>query len=108
METKEKATITAAPNNDDAKEMFSKDMAKILMYLRYKSASSLTLSIETRIMRCCVCWYLKNLMELGVVREAGREYDKRTNRWVKVYSADETKWKRPQYLQNDLFKNTEA
>lgn len=108
MKNKNKATITAAPNIDDAKVRNPKDMTKILDYLRYKTACSLTISIETRIMRCCVCWYLKHLMELGAVREVGREFDKRTHRTVKTYSADKTKLERPQYLQNDLFKNTEV
>lgn len=101
---KEKGQATEAthPNNTDAKIAKTKQLCKVLEYLTLYDGSSLSISDATGVPRCSVCYYLADLLSVGVIGLIGR-FRGRTGRKMKVYSSDRSKWLTASTRQLSLF-----
>ena len=86
------AVTTTHPNNTDTKVQKIKGIEKVIAYFRYKmEGSTLSIADATGIARCSVCYYLRDLITLGIVGLVGRKRG-RTGRLMKMYSTDKGKW----------------
>lgn len=101
---KKNRATEAAPNQDDTKVQRINDMRKVLTYLQTHVANSLSISIDVRVMRCSITWYLDSLIKDGHIQVVGRGFDERTHSWMNLYTADKNQWKKPDSKQLDLFR----
>jgi response regulator of citrate/malate metabolism len=98
------AVTTTHPNNTGTKVQQIKGIEKILAFFRYKAeGSTLSIADATGVARCSVCYYLADLIHLGIIGYCGRKVG-RTGRLMKNYTADPNKWlKRHANTQLSLF-----
>lgn len=82
----------------------TKDLAKVLEYFRYTTATTLMCFLATGILRNSVTWYVSFLEEAGMLRVAKKAADPYTGRMAKYYTADESKFPKVQCVQLNLFK----
>ena len=86
------AVTTTHPNNTDTKVLKIKGIEKVIGYFRYKiEGSTLSIADATGVARCSVCYYVADLLTLGVIGYSGRKVG-RTGRKMKHYSIDRKKW----------------
>lgn len=86
------AVTTTHPNNTVAKVQKIKGIEKVIAYFRYKlEGSTLSIADATGVARCSVCYYLADLLEMGVIGFCGRRRG-RTGRMMKNYTTDPQKW----------------
>lgn len=82
----------------------TKDLAKVLEYFRYTTATTLMCFLATGILRNSVTWYVSFLEKAGMLRVVHKAADPFTGKMAKYYTADETKFPKVQCVQLDLFK----
>ena len=90
---KGQAAVTTPPlNNTDAKIQKMKGIEKVIAFFRYKKeGSTLSISDATGVARCSVCYYIADLLTLGIIGYCGRKVG-RTGRKMKHYTIDRKKW----------------
>jgi len=94
MKIKKGQTAEATHPIDDAgaKIHKMKGIEKVIAFFRYKSeGSTLSIADATGVARCSVCYYLADLIHLGIIGFSGRKVG-RTGRLMKNYSTDQKKW----------------
>lgn len=99
---KGQAAAAAHPNNTDAKICKTKQICKVSEYLLIYDGSTLSVSDATGVARCSVCYYIRDLVNLGVIGLIGRRRG-RTGRLMKYYSADRSKWLQNHNRQLSIF-----
>lgn len=82
----------AAPIIPNAKVRQEKDIAKVLLYFRYTTATTLDAMLATGILRNSITWYVRDLERLGELQAVCVKPDRHTKRMAKYYSADRCKW----------------
>lgn len=82
----------AAPIIPSAKVHQEKDIAKLLLYFRYTTATTLDAMLATGILRNSITWYVRDLERLGELQAVCVKPDRHTKRMAKYYSADRNKW----------------
>lgn len=88
------AVTTTHPNNTDTKVLKRKGIEKVIAYFRYKiEGSTLSIADATGVSRCSVCYYVADLLTLGIIGYSGRKVG-RTGRLMKNYTTDKKKWLR--------------
>lgn len=86
------AVTTTHPNNTDTKVQKIKGIEKILAFFRYKNeGSTLSIADVTGVARCSVCYYIADLLNMGIIGYSGRKVG-RTGRLMKNYTTDKKKW----------------
>jgi len=93
---------TTHPNNTAAKIPKTKQICKISDYLSIYDGSTLSVSDATGVARCSVCFYIRDLVKLGVIGLIGRRRG-RTGRLMKYYSTDRSKWLQNHNRQLSIF-----
>lgn len=92
MKKERRAAVTTPLNNTATKIQKIKGIEKVIGYFRYKiEGSTLSIADATGVSRCSVCYYLRDLITLGIVGLVGRKRG-RTGRLMKMYSTDKGKW----------------
>ena len=87
-------TENAHPKTTVAKVQKIKGIEKIIAYFRYKlEGSTLSIADATGVARCSVCYYIADLLTLGIIGYSGRKRG-RTGRMMKHYTTDKKKWLR--------------
>ena len=99
---KGQAAEAAHPNNTAAKIYKTKQICKVSDYLSVYDGSTLSVSDATGVARCSVCYYIRDLVNLGVIGLIGRRRG-RTGRFMKYYSTDRSKWLEKHNRQLSLF-----
>lgn len=89
-------------NNTDAKVTKEKQINKVLQYLSLYDGSTLSISDATKVPRCSVCFYVRFLLDAGVIGFVGRRRG-RTRRLMKEYSCDRSRWIKNHNRQLSLF-----
>ena len=88
------AVTTTHPNNTDTKIQKIKGIQKVISFFRYKTeGSTLSIADATGVARCSVCYYVADLLTLGIIGYSGRKRG-RTGRLMKNYTTDKKKWLR--------------
>ncbi len=88
----ERRAAEATPDEATAKVQKEKGIEKIIAFFRYKNeGSTLSISDATGVARCSVCYYVADLLNMGVVGYCGRRVG-RTGRKMKHYTIDKKKW----------------
>lgn len=92
MKNERRATVATPQTNTATKIHKIKGIEKVIGYFRYKmEGSTLSIADATGVSRCSVCYYLRDLITLGIVGLVGRKRG-RTGRLMKMYSTDKGKW----------------
>lgn len=92
MKKERRATVTAPLNNTAAKIQKVKGIEKVISFFRYKSeGSTLSIADATGVARCSVCYYVADLITMGIIGYSGRKVG-RTGRLMKHYTTDPKKW----------------
>lgn len=99
---KGQTAAAAHPNNTAAKIEKTKQICKVSDYLSLYDGSSLSVADATGVARCSVCYYIHDLINLGMIGLIGRRRG-RTGRMMKVYSSDRSKWLVNHHRQLSLF-----
>ena len=104
MKNERRATVTAPLNNTTTKIHKMKGIEKVIAFFRYKSeGSTLSIADATGVARCSVCYYIADLITMGIIGYSGRKVG-RTGRLMKNYTTDPNKWlKRHANTQLSLF-----
>lgn len=89
----ERRAAAATPLNNTATKIHKiKGIEKVIGYFRYKiEGSTLSIADATGIARCSVCYYIADLIHLGIIGFCGRKVG-RTGRKMKHYTIDKKKW----------------
>ena len=92
MKKERRAAVTTPLNNTDTKVQKIKGIEKIIAYFRYKlEGSTLSIADFTGVARCSVCYYVSDLIHLGIIGYCGHKVG-RTGRKMKHYTIDKKKW----------------
>lgn len=102
MREKKRAT-EAASKSYGAKVLNPTDMYKVLEYFRYTVGTTLDCMFAIGVLRNCITWYVRDLEKLGLLQAIYTAKDRRTKFNAKHYSADPSKWVKPQDAQLSLF-----
>ena len=74
MKNGRRATEATPQTNTGTKVQKRKGIEKVIAYFRYKmEGSTLSIADATGIARCSVCYYLRDLITLGIVGLVGRK-----------------------------------
>lgn len=89
---KGQAAEAVHPNNTDTKVQKRKGIEKVIAFFRYKiEGSTLSIADATGVARCSVCYYVSDLITMGIIGFCGRKVG-RTGRKMKHYTIDRKKW----------------
>ena len=92
MKNERRATVATPQTNTATKIHKIKGIEKVIGYFRYKiEGSTLSISDATGVSRCSVCYYVADLIHLGIIGFCGRKVG-RTGRKMKHYTIDKKKW----------------
>lgn len=87
-------TENAHPKTTVAKVHKMKGIEKVIGYFRYNmEGSTLSIADATGVSRCSVCYYIADLIHLGIIGFCGRKVG-RTGRKMRHYTIDKKKWLR--------------
>lgn len=94
MKNERRATVATPQTNTSTKVQKRKGIEKVISYFRYKmEGSTLSIADATGVARCSVCYYLRDLITMGIIGYSGRKRG-RTGRLMKNYTTDKKKWLR--------------
>ena len=81
----------------------TKDLVRVLQFFRYKVGTSLDCAIETGILRNSITWYVLDLEKLKMLQAIRKAKDATTGFLAKHYSANPSLWRKPMWMQGELF-----
>ena len=84
------------------KKEHHKEIKKVLLYYKRHHNTTLGAARDLGIERANVCWYVKDLMDMGFIQVIYRAPDYKTGFFAKFYSANPAEWKE-NYKQLNLF-----
>lgn len=98
MKNEKWATAAAREKNDfdSAKVTKVKDIVKVLEFFRYTLGTTLDCAYATGVLRNSITWYVKDLINEGLLQVVSKRPDSHTGRKAGHYSADASLWKHQQ------------
>ncbi|MDD6978046.1 MAG: hypothetical protein PUI72_07015 [Prevotellaceae bacterium] len=109
MKEKVKGSHNDCPNTNTAKVDNSKDITKVLVYFRYKVATTLDAALDLGMLRNSITWYVRDLEEMGLLQVICKRPDTTTGYKANYYSANPSLWiRKPQQLSLFTLKEMEG
>lgn len=85
-----------------------KDFKRIYFWFKKNVGTTLDAALATGILRNSITYYVDHLETAGLLQAIHKDYDKTTHRIAKHYTANQTLWAKPKYVQLSLFDEGEA
>ena len=94
MTKKSRASLSAHPQNHNAKLAPSKGITKVFEFFQYTIGTTLDAALATGVLRNSITYYVRDLEDVGLLRVVYIKPDKTTGYKAKHYSSDPANWKK--------------
>jgi hypothetical protein len=85
-----------------------KDLERIYLWYKENVGTTLDAALATGILRNSITYYVDHLECAKKLQAIYKDYDKTTHKMAKHYTANQTLWTKPKYVQLSLFEEGES